>query len=346
MKKNIYLFIFLFLMLLGCSSSPNNAAVTAVYQHDAEWPGNEVPFLWGVKSGSKPNPIESAAGIGVDRKNGLVYTLVRKAPHVRVYRESGEFVRSWSPAKVGTMHMIHVDSSGDIWIADFVAHTVSKYTPEGDELMVLGTYGVPGMDGRHFNQPTDIATTEDGEFIFVADGYGNKRIAKFDRTGDYLGMWGGREQGVGPGEFLIPHSITVMDDRVYVADREGGRIQIFDLEGNYLGDWRNKFIPWAVASYNGFVVVAGSRLPSDMDTATLAGNTIKGKYTSPPFPPSRQDVVIYNINGEIINEVSLPQGRNFGEVDWVHAIDLGVNGDIYVADVMGNHIQKWAPQRR
>jgi len=45
--------------------------------------------------------------------------------------------------------------------------------------------------------------------------------------------------------------------------------------------------------------------------------------------------VIYNINGEIINEVSLPQGHKFGEVDWVHAIDLGASGDIYVADVMG-----------
>src|SRR5688572_21780997 len=51
-----------------------------------------------------------------------------------------------------------------------------------------------GVPGDNFNRPTDVAWDAQGN-IYVADGYGNSRIAKFDRNGKYVKSWGSRGSG-------------------------------------------------------------------------------------------------------------------------------------------------------
>ena len=329
------------LLTVGCSgpSVSVSPSESLVFQHAPSWPENLNQFKWGVEGEFDPTLSGSAAGVGVDRDNGLVYFLIRSAPHVRVFREDGRFVKSWSPAKVGRMHMLHVDKAGHVWIVDNDAHTVTQYTSDGKVLLSLGTYGKPGMDGSHFSGPTDVSSTADGQFIFVADGYGNNRIAKFDRSGKYLGMWGAADIGIGKGEFQLPHSITVLERKVYVADRSGARIQVFDLDGNFIDEWRDIIIPWAVANFNGHIYVAGERLDKDQTTADIAALNPAETHD---LTPVRQDITIFSAEGKEISTLQLPQGREFGQVDWLHGIDVGADGDLYVADVVGNHIQKWA----
>ena len=89
-----------------------------------------------------------------------------------------------------------------------------------------------------------MAVAPNGDF-FVSDGYVNTRVAKFNRAGEFIKDWG--EAGTEPGQFNTVHSITIDSrNRVLVADRENRRVQIFDLEGNFLDQWTHLGTPYAL----------------------------------------------------------------------------------------------------
>jgi DNA-binding beta-propeller fold protein YncE len=91
-------------------------------------------------------------------------------------------------------------------------------------------------DGRP-RGAADIAFAPQGR-VFIADGYGNARILEYNSKGEKVREWG--SHGTKPGQFNLPHGITYRRGVLYVADRENGRIQRFDLNGRYLGEW-NQF---------------------------------------------------------------------------------------------------------
>jgi hypothetical protein len=106
--------------------------------------------------------------------------------------EEGELVKSWGQGQFKGPHSLRFDDRGNVWITDFVAHVVQKFTPEGERLL---TPGQPGEDQVHFNGPTDAAITPTSD-IFVSDGYGNRRVVQFDAQGKFVKAWG--EYGAGP----------------------------------------------------------------------------------------------------------------------------------------------------
>ena len=103
----------------------------------------------------------------------------------------------------------------------------------------MGERGVPGRGPNNFNRPTDIAWLPDGTF-FVADGYAGTRVAKFDPNGKFLMDWGRPPvdpDNPKPYEFWSVHSIGISRDRrLFVADREHHRMQVFDENGKFLDD--------------------------------------------------------------------------------------------------------------
>ena len=79
--------------------------------------------------------------------------------------------------------------------------------------------------------------------LYVSDGYRNCRVHRFSPDGHLLASWG-RPGGDGPGAFFSPHSLWVdADGLVYVCDRKNNRIQIFDLEGQFVSQWSNVQLP-------------------------------------------------------------------------------------------------------
>lgn len=163
---------------------------------------------------------------------------------------NGNLVKSFGGAKFAFPHGIFVDSDENIWVTDAVlgdgrgrgainiGQTVQKFDKDGKLLMTIGTPGVSGKDATHFNAPSDVVVALNGD-IFVSDGHAtgtNERIVKFDKTGKYIKEWG--HPGSAPGAFSSLHSLA-MDSRgrLFVANRDNNRIDIFDQDGNMLDSW-------------------------------------------------------------------------------------------------------------
>ena len=104
--------------------------------------------------------------------------------------------------------------------------------PKGSDQpsMSLGEAFVPGSDELHFCKPTDVAVASDGTF-FVADGYCNQRIMKFDANGTLIDSH--------EGSFSVPHSLVLIEEKdlLCVADRENSRIKCLNagLRGSPMG---------------------------------------------------------------------------------------------------------------
>ena len=184
-------------------------------------------------------------GVAVDSKDN-VYLMTRQDAQLIVYDRNGNFLRSWGKGLfTQRTHGVAIGPDDMVYAVDDGDHTVRKFTPEGKQVMMIGTPGKPsdtGYDGKThasvqrggppFNRPTDAAIAPDGE-IYVCDGYGNARVHRFTPDGTLIQSWG--EPGSGPGQFRLPHGIGVSpDDRVFVTDRENDRIHIYARDGKPL----------------------------------------------------------------------------------------------------------------
>jgi DNA-binding beta-propeller fold protein YncE len=208
------------------------------------------------------------------------------------------------------------DPDRHVWVVDDNRHQVFKFTNDGKSLvMTLGEAGVAGNDTGHFARPTDIAFLPDGTF-FVTDGYVNTRVLKFDNGGHVLKTWG--KPGTGPGEFNLPHSIAIDGRRrVYVADRQNSRIQVFDENGNYLDAWPDIRRPIDL------LITADQRLwVADLDT---------------------NKILQYDLNGKLLS--SWGTYGTFPGAFWgIHQFSVDPDGNLYVAETWGGRTQKFTPK--
>lgn len=170
------------------------------------------------------------------RFNTRKYSIISENTMVVLNRLNGKLVDSWGSNLFYMPHGLKIDSEGNIWVTDVGRHQVLKFAPNNtkEPILAVGEPMVPGNDRNHFCQPADIAILKNGDF-FVADGYCNSRIAKFNKAGEYLTEWSSEEEGM-PSHFFVPHSLALHETQnlLCVADRENYRVQCFDLAGNFL----------------------------------------------------------------------------------------------------------------
>jgi len=231
-----------------------------------EWGELPAGRAWGHTAGIDIDPIDGniwgyercgsgggggAAGGAVNCDNNPV------DPIFKFDRNTGEVLANFGAGIFTIPHGIHVDYEGNVWVTDFATNSsgtkgqqVHKFSPDGELLMSLGVAGRAGNDGAHFNGPNDVIVAADGS-IFVADGHDGQgmttaeaveqgrragqtaRIMKFAADGTFIRQWG--RLGTLHGEFRTPHALEIdSQDRLWVADRGNHRLEIFDLEGNYL----------------------------------------------------------------------------------------------------------------
>jgi hypothetical protein len=135
-----------------------------------------------------------------------------------------------------------------------------------------------GVDGESFDRPTDVAWDSAGN-IYVADGYGNARIAKYEPGGKYIKSWGSR--GRGPGQFNILHGIAIdAQGNVYAADEGNRRVQVFDGDGTFKKQFLNVGTPTAICITPGprqSLYIAHTGDPDGMEDAAIYKLDLDGK---------------------------------------------------------------------
>jgi hypothetical protein len=215
------------------------------------------------------------------------------------------------------------DPEKHLWIVDDDQHLINIFTNDGKLVRTMGERGVPGRGPNNFNRPTDIAWLPDGTF-FVADGYAGTRVAKFDRSGKFLMDWGRPPldpDKPGPNEFWSVHSIGISRDRrVFVADREHHRMQVFDEHGKFLEMWptgHDSAVLTHVVTEDDFIWVA------DWTTDRLVKYDLNGRY-------------ILDIGGH---------GPQPGQFDGVHQISVDSDRNLYVTEVANDRSQKFRPKK-
>ena len=186
---------------------------------------------------------KEVAAVGCDADDN-VYAFNRGEHPMIVFDRDGNFIKSWGEGVFPRAHGITMSPDGTMFCTDDGDHTVRKCTLDGEVLLTLGTSGHPAtfMSGDPFNRCTHVAIDPRTGDFFVSDGYGNARIHKYSPDGRLQFSWG--ESGNGPGQFNIAHNIgTSSDGRVYLADRENHRVQVFNSDGHFLDQWVNMARP-------------------------------------------------------------------------------------------------------
>ncbi len=253
------------------------------------------------------------AGIVIDSLD-RVYVFNRSEHPMMIFDHDGNFINSWGEGMFITPHGICLDQDKYIFLADSGNHTVKKFTLDGKLLMTLGTENEPEENGKPFNKPTDVSVSPSG-YIYVSDGYGNRRVHKFDPDGKLLTSWG--SSGDEPGQFALPHGIFAYDDNnIYVADRENHRIQIFTSGGKFINQWKADFnMPCTV-----FI---------DKDDNVY-------------IPELRHRISIMNLKGELLARWGGVESNKPGEFVAPHTACVDSHGNLYVGEVLeGQRIQKF-----
>ena len=226
-------------------------------------------------------------------------------------------------------HSVYInpyDPDKYVWLVDDYRQAIFKFTHDGKKIVLtLGEPNVHGNDDKHFYRPTYLAWLPDST-MFVADGYANTRVVKFDKDGKYVTAWG--QPGTPPNEtrpgyFNSVHGIAVdpQSRRVFVNDRSNHRIQVFDENGKFLDQWRTGDPPSDVH----LIYMSADRHLWAADRGT-------------------SKLVKYDLEGHF--QYSWGTWGDFPGGMWgVHGLHVDQEGNLYVAEVDSGRAQKFVPRK-
>ena len=246
-----------------------------------------------------------------------------------VVNGDGEIIEEWTQwdSLFRRPHYVTInpyDPEKHVWVVDDFRHAIFKFTNDGSEL--VQTLGIPnerGDDGEHFFRPTFMAFLDD--VFFVADGYANTRVVKFDSDGNYLMTWG--EAGDPPNETRPGYmnnvhgvAVDVQTRRVFVNDRANNRVQVFTENGEYLDEW--SFGPEPTDIHLFYIGADNILWAADRASTKILGYDLEGNL-----------LYSWGVMGDF-------PGAQWG----VHGLSVDQEGNFYIAEVGNGRVQKYVPR--
>jgi len=282
-------------------------------------------------------------------------TCCAAAPPVVEFDAQGKVVQGWGQGSMDDTanwprnpHGIFVDHNGFVWIGTYMHHRVMKFTREGKLVMTIGQYdkNAGSNDTTLLGGPAGIWVDPRNNEVYIADGYRNRRVIVFDGdSGRYLRHWGAygatpddaerfdpktMASGALPKQFSTVHGLTgSKDGKIYVADRRGNRIQVFDHQGKFVAE--KVIAPATLASGSAFVVVLSP--DAQEQWLYLADGT------------NHKVWILRRSDLEVVGEFGRG-GRQVGQFLRPHGMSIDAMGNLYVGEAStGRRVQKFTLQR-
>jgi hypothetical protein len=263
------------------------------------------------------------------------------------FDRAGKFVREIGKDSYGMLfaQQVRVDPQDNVWIVDQMSGYVMKLGADGRPVLLLGrkpeSVNVPANAGRGggegggrgrgglpgagaqsdvFNRPMDVAWDSAGN-IFVADGMGNARVAKFDSKGVFVKSWGSR--GADPGMFGTVTAIAVdAQGNVYAADGGNKRIQVFDNNGAFKAQ------------------ITGIGTPSALCMTPGPNQVLYSSNSNPPEDfDSGGEIYKLKLDGTIVGKFGRA-GKRLKEFGAVNSIDCRSENSLLVGEAANMRVQK------
>jgi DNA-binding beta-propeller fold protein YncE len=339
-------------IILGAFCAAQAQVGVPKYEVDSSWPkplpGNIVTGrAGGICVDARDHVFEVNRG-DLQDKEKLVAT---PAPPVLEYDSDGNLVNSFGDFKTApnSIHGCILDKENNVYVAGNDDAVVQKYTHDGSKMLLqIGTKGlfdsstglITGIAMNQsktlLNKPADIAIDPVNGDVYIADGYGDHRIVVFDKNGNFLRQWGRQgtkdEAAAGDGGvFMGVVHCVVMDNSglVYVCDRQGNRIQVFDKMGNF------KKSIWIKSGHE--------ETPDSWGTAWWL------RFSRDPaqkfmYVADGRNELIHILDRESGTEIAKfgRPGHQIGEFTHAHTLDVDSKGNLYIAETdIGRRVQKF-----
>lgn len=349
-------------MKTRCSRTPATVLAVAIgiIGLAPSWAQNSAPRYEVDRSWPKPLPeqwvLGGLGGLCVDRQDHVLIlnrqdvlpgdlNAGRLAPPLIEFDPAGNVVRSWGDAHLldPRLHSCYFDNDNNVWIASAPSGMVQKYSHDGRLLLEIGKKGVfDSSDGTvkgkplnsnaaQFFMPSSIFADPENGDVYISDGEGrggNRRIAVLDRTGKFLRQWM-------PEGMQTVHCMTVSHDgHVYVCNREGSRIQVYDKLGKFQ---KNIEVPWTPVT----PPAEGKPQESGGSAVALALSRDANERLMYVINQNNARIeIIERESGHILGNFGRA-GHFPGEFDQAHGIAVDSQGNVYVDENRGKRVQKF-----
>jgi sugar lactone lactonase YvrE len=319
-------------------AGPAHAQLKAKAENVPEIPYTSVPNFLKLPPGEY---LGEAVGVATNSK-GHTFVYHRSAnTQLFEFDQNGNFLKEIGKGYYGFefAHSVRVDPQDNIWTVDEGTNVVTKFSPDGKVLMVLGhrppvVAGVvatpkgPNAPAQKYSfcRPTDVGWDPQGN-IFISDGYCNNRVVKYDKDGRFLAQAGSENAGKDPGQFSLPHALQVdRQGNVYVADRSNFRYQVLDNDLKPKAIYDNVGVGWTDCVSQGphQYLFASNSNPN----GNLPGSwAITG------------EIYKMELDGTIIGKFG-HASKEFGGFQVVHMMDCRNPDEIVVGEIESWRVQK------